>query len=152
MSQHSFFDRRAAGCTSTDVDNLSIHEFPKEDRPNIRRQWINFVKTKRKDFITTPTMHSVLCEKHFTADCYPMEFSLKKLVGITVKRKSLLKNAVSSIHFSGTVNSSILGKGTSSSHGSNFKVETSRPSQRKKIRPAFLKRECFRVRYSYMVI
>ena len=140
----------AAGCTSTHVDNLSLHEFPKEDRPDIRRQWINFVKTKRKDF-TTPTIHSVLCEKHFTADCYPMEYSLKKSVGITVKRKSLLKDAVPSIHFSGTVNSSILGKGTSSSHGGNFKGETSRPSQPKKIRPAFLKRECFRVRYSYIV-
>ena len=80
-----------------------------------------------------------------------MEYSLKKAVGITVKRKSLLKDAVPSIHFSGTVNSSILGKRTSSSHGGNLKGETSRPSQPKKMRPAFLKRECFRVRNSYMV-
>ena len=135
----------AADCTSTHVEILSLHEFPKEDRPEIRRQWINFVKTKRKNF-TTPTMHSVLCEKHFTADCYPMEYSLKTYIGITVKRKSLLKYVVPSIQFSGTVNSSILWKRTSASHAKSIKGETSHPSQPMKILPAFLKRECFRVR------
>ena len=48
---------------------ICLIRISKEDRSKICRQWINFVKTKRKDFIT-PTMHSVLCEKHFTADCY----------------------------------------------------------------------------------
>ena len=160
MSQRSFFDhvekekeRKKFGQPRVDhqleVDNLSLREFPKEDRFEIRRQWINFVETKWKDF-TTPTMHSMLCEIFFfTTDCYPKEYSLIKSVGITVKRKSLLKDAVvPSIHFSGTMNSSILGKRTSSSHGGNFKGEISRPSQPKKIRPAFLKRECFRVRDS----
>ena len=67
------------------------------------------------------------------------------------EKKIPLKGAVRSIHFSGTVNCSILGKRTSSSHGDNFKGETWRPSQPKRIRPAFLKRECFRVRDNYMV-
>ena len=68
----------AAGCTSTHKDNLSLHEFPKENvRPNIRRQWIKFVQVKRKDFIK-PTANSVLCEKHFPPGSYPVEYELKK--------------------------------------------------------------------------
>ncbi|XP_062596145.1 uncharacterized protein LOC134257557 [Saccostrea cucullata] len=130
----------AAGCTSTHKDNVSLHDFPKESkRPDIRRQWIAFVKTKRKDF-TSPTPHSVLCEKHFAVHCYPMEYMIKRSIGMEVKKKSLLPDAVPTIHLIGTVNP-LLGKRSSSDVDA---PTTSRPSQQKKIRSAFLKRECFR--------
>lgn len=66
----------AAGCTPTHRDNVSLHEFPKENRAEIRRLWIDIVKTKRKDFTNT-SKYSVLCEKHFTQEYYPMEYSIK---------------------------------------------------------------------------
>ena len=76
----------AAGCTSTHKDNLSLHEFPKENvRPNIRRQWIKFVQVKRKDFIK-PTANSVLCEKHFPLGSYPVEYELKKAMNLPARR------------------------------------------------------------------
>lgn len=77
----------AAGCTSTHRDNVSLHEFPKENRAEIRRLWINFVKTKR-NYFTNTSKYSVLCEKHFTPECYPMEYSIKKAMGLEVKKKS----------------------------------------------------------------
>jgi hypothetical protein len=84
----------AAGCTSTHKDNLSLHEFPKENvRPNIRRQWIKFVQVKRKDFIK-PTANSVLCEKHFPPGSYPVEYELKKAMNLPVRKKCLLPDAV----------------------------------------------------------
>ena len=88
----------AAGCTSTHKDNLSLHEFPKENvRPNIRRQWIKFVQVKRKDFIK-PTANSVLCEKHFPPGSYPVEYELKKAMNLPVRKKCLLPDAVPTIH------------------------------------------------------
>ena len=74
---------------------------------------------------------------HQCISCYARNILLRtvipwsirsKSVGITVKRKSVIKDAVTSIHFSGAVSSSILVKRTSSSHGGNFKRETSHPS------------------------
>jgi hypothetical protein len=65
VGQESFVLRQGARQLVRSKDNLSLHEFPKENvRPNIRRQWIKFVQVKRKDFIK-PTANSVLCEKHF---------------------------------------------------------------------------------------
>ena len=87
----------AAGCTSTHVDGISLHEFPNEKRGDIRRRWVNFVKIKRKNF-TQPTPYSVLCEKHFTADSYPQEYEYKKSFGIPVTKKCLLPHAVPTIH------------------------------------------------------
>ena len=133
-----------AGWISTHYDNLSLHELNSK-RGQIRNsQTVDYFCENQAKRLHYPDN---ACVKHFTADCYPKEYSLK-LFGITGKRKSLFKDAVPSIHFSGTVNCSILGKRTSLSHGGNFKGETWGPSQPKKIRPAFLKRECFRVRDS----
>ena len=130
----------AAGCTATHKDNVSLHEFPKDSRPDIRRQWINFVKTKRKDF-TSPSAHSVLCEKHFTPDCYPLEYSIKKNLGIVVKKKSLLPDAVPTIHLVGSVEK-ITGCKRSASQSFD---SLARPSQPKQMRSAYRKRECTRV-------
>ena len=87
----------AAGCTSTNADNVSIHEFPKETKRDLRRKWIHFVKTKRQDF-TQPTRYSVLCELHFASECYPAEYRIKQPLGIEVKKKRLLSDAVPTIH------------------------------------------------------
>ena len=89
----------AAGCTSTYRDNVSLHEFPREE--TIRRQWVNFVKAKRKDFIQ-PTQYSILCEKHFPPGSYPLEYEVKKSMNIPVKRKHLLPHAVPTDPYSRT--------------------------------------------------
>ena len=139
----------AAGCTSTHKDNLSLHEFPKENvRPNIRRQWIKFVQVKRKDFIK-PTANSVLCEKHFPPGSYPVEYELKKAMNLPVRKKCLLPDAVPTIH---TVPCSTM----SPSYGQENFVYTSPVSfstpapasqlpPSKKMRTSFRKRECARV-------
>lgn len=128
----------AAGCGSTHRDNVSLHEFPKENRAEIRRLWINIVKTKRKDFTNT-SKYSVLCEKHFTPECYPMEYSIKKAMGLEVKKKCLLPDAVPTIHTVDTMPS------RKRSSRSASPENTMRPSQPKKNRAAFRKRECMRV-------
>lgn len=75
----------AAGCSSTHRYNVSLHGFPKENRAEIRRLWINFVKTKRKDFTDT-TKYSVLCEKTF----YPGVLSSnQKNYGLRGKEKNV---------------------------------------------------------------
>lgn len=86
--------RVAAGCSSTHRYNVSLHGFPKENRAEIRRLWINFVKTKRKDSTNT-TKNSVLCEKLFTPECYHL---IKKAMGLEVKKKCLLPDAIPTIH------------------------------------------------------
>ncbi|XP_062591087.1 THAP domain-containing protein 10-like [Saccostrea cucullata] len=87
----------AAGCTATNADDISLHEFPKEVKRELRRKWINFVKTKRQDF-TQPTRFSVLCERHFAPNCYPEEYRIKQSLGIVIKKKRLLPDAVPTIH------------------------------------------------------
>lgn len=87
----------AAGCTPTHRDNVSLHEFPKENCAEIRRLWIYLVKTKRKDFTNT-SKYSVLCEKHFTQEYYPMEYSIKIAMDWEVKKKCLLPDAIPTIH------------------------------------------------------
>lgn len=128
----------AAGCGSTHRDNVSLHEFPKENRAEIRRLWINIVKTKRKDFTNT-SKYSVLCEKHVTPECYPMKYSIKKAMGLEVKKKCLLPDAVATIHTVDTMPS------RKRSSRSASPENTMRPSQPQKIRAAFRKRECMRV-------
>lgn len=93
----------AAGCTSTHMDSVSLHAFPKErDRPEMRKKWTAFVKLKRKEF-DLPTPHSVLCEKHFPPGSYPMEYELKKSMHLEVRKKHLLPHAVPTIQTFGNV-------------------------------------------------
>lgn len=139
----------AAGCTSTNADNISVHEFPKEIKRELRRKWINFVKTKRQDF-NQPSRFSVLCELHFAPDCYPAEYRIKHSMCIEIKKKRLLPDAVPTIHLP------ITGTSTSSSHNTpihnasqihvthmpNIGVPASASTP---VRGAFRKRECLRV-------
>ena len=143
----------AAGCTSTHKDNLSLHEFPKENvRPNIRRQcqWIKFVQVKRKDFIK-PTANSVLYEKHFRPGSYPVEYELKKAMNLPVRKKCLLPDAVLTIHTvpcSTTMSPSAYGQ-ENFVYTSPVAFSTPAPASQlpppKKMRTAFRKRECARV-------
>ncbi|KAK7488280.1 hypothetical protein BaRGS_00020439 [Batillaria attramentaria] len=83
-----------AECCNKNSDGVSIHGFP--TNPSLRRQWINFVKTCRADF-TAPTANSVICEKHFSADCYPLQYRLREEMGIRVTKKDLLPGSVPTI-------------------------------------------------------
>ena len=132
----------AFGCKSTHRENLSLHEFPKDD--GIRRQWVNFVKVRRKDFIK-PMKQSVLCEKHFPSGSYPIEYEIKKSLNIPVKRKVLLPTAVPTIHarISITEDEELETRGppvltSSPLHGKAL-------SPPKKLRTAYRKQECTRV-------
>ena len=42
-------------------------QLPKD--ANLRRQWVKFAQVKRADFVE-PTKHSVICNIHFSPDCY----------------------------------------------------------------------------------
>ena len=48
--------------------------------------------------------HEVLgtCELHFAPECYPAEYRIKQSLGIEVKKKRLLPDAVPTIHFNCT--------------------------------------------------
>lgn len=137
----------AAGCTSTNADNISVHEFPKEIKRELRRKWINFVKTKRQDF-NQPSRFSVLCELHFAPDCYPAEYRIKQSMCIEIKKKRLLPDVVPTIHLPVT--------STSSSHNTPIhnasKIDVTHvpnigvpASASTAVRGAFRKRECLRV-------
>lgn len=85
----------AWGCSGTHQNNVSLHSFPKDE--GLKRKWTSFVKIRRKDFVK-PTVTSVLCERHFSAECYPREYAYKKLMGIPVGLKRLLPHAVPTVH------------------------------------------------------
>ena len=68
-----------------------MHKFPKDT--NLRRQWVKFVQLKRADFVE-PTEHSVICNIHFSPDCYEKSF----MVQMGLKKQSpLLSGAVPTI-------------------------------------------------------
>ncbi|XP_021341179.1 THAP domain-containing protein 3-like [Mizuhopecten yessoensis] len=85
----------AGGCSNTTINGVSMHTFPAK-RPDIHRQWVAFVRRKRKDW--EPTRHTVLCSAHFEEDCFPLKFRLGLLEssGKTVKR-TLEEDAVPTI-------------------------------------------------------
>lgn len=139
----------AAGCTSTNADNVSIYEFPKESKRELRRKWINFVRTKRQDF-TQPTRFSVLCELHFAPESYPVEYRIKKSLGIEVKKKRLLPDAVPTIHLTGSKPSTCMSSNSPIHDASNLNVTHvsdigSPVAASTPVRGAFRKRECLRV-------
>ena len=72
----------AGGCSNTTLNGVSMHSFS-EKRPDIYRQWVAFVKRKRKDW--TPTRHSLLCSAHFAEDCFPLKFRLGLLETVKLR-------------------------------------------------------------------
>lgn len=80
-------------CTLRNSDGVSLYTFPKDMR--FRRQWVNFVRTNRANFI--PSTYSRICSMHFASDCYPATYAIQESLGFTVKRKLLLPIAVPTI-------------------------------------------------------
>ena len=56
-----------------------MHKLPKD--ANLRPQWVKFAEVKGADFVE-PTKHSVICNIHFSLDCYEknimVEMGLRK--------------------------------------------------------------------------
>lgn len=65
-----------------------MHKFPKD--ANLRRQWVKFVYVKRATSVE-PTEHLVVCNIHFSLDCYEKSFMVE--MGLTKQ----------SLRFSGAV-------------------------------------------------
>jgi len=76
-----------------------MHKFPKD--ANLRRQWVKFVQVKRADFVE-PTEHSVICNIHFSPDCYEKSFMVE--MGLK-KQSSLVSGAVPTIQSPAATNS-----------------------------------------------
>ncbi|XP_025113124.1 uncharacterized protein LOC112575462 isoform X1 [Pomacea canaliculata] len=83
-----------AECTGRNSDGISIHSFPSD--PSLRKQWVQFVRVCRADF-TTPTRNSVVCERHFAPECYPVTYRLMKQEGFVVRKKDLIPGSVPTI-------------------------------------------------------
>lgn len=83
-----------AECMGKNSDGISIHSFPTD--PSLRRQWVQFVRVCRADF-TSPTRHSVVCERHFAPECYPVTYNLMRQEGFEVKHKYLIQGSVPTI-------------------------------------------------------
>ena len=77
-----------------------MHKFPKD--ANLRRQWIKFVQVKRADFVE-PTEHSVICNIHFSPDCYEKSFMVE--MGLRKQSPALLSGAVPTIQSPAATNS-----------------------------------------------
>ena len=76
-------------CSNTPNNNVSLHQFPK----NQANSWRRFIRTKRANWHETSTSH--LCSAHFTLDCFENYQMFK--AGHATKLK-LKKDAVPTIH------------------------------------------------------
>ena len=61
-------------CNNSSKTGYTIHKFPKD--ANLRWLWVKFVQVKRVDFVE-PTEHSVICNNHFSLDCYEKSFRVE---------------------------------------------------------------------------
>ena len=76
-----------------------MHKFPKDT--NLRWQWVKFVQVKRADFAER-TEYSVICNIHFSPDCYEKSF----MVEMGLRQQSpLLSDAVPTIQSPTATNS-----------------------------------------------
>lgn len=75
----------AAGCDTKNSEGYSLHTFPK-DR-DLREKWTRAVKRQRKNW-DGPSKYSLLCSKHFEADCFVTEGSrYRDEVGLPTKKR-----------------------------------------------------------------
>ncbi|XP_013387683.1 zinc finger and SCAN domain-containing protein 2 [Lingula anatina] len=135
----------AYGCTSSSADKLSFHLFPKSTKaPAIRRQWIAFVKTTRRDFLE-PSRYSALCEKHFDVKCYPLKYQLLRNMGKEdqIVLKNLLPDAVPTIHVLTPVNE------VAPTESHETASATIKANGDKLLRSAYRKREILRMLQDY---
>ena len=84
----------AAGCSSTASPGIALYKFPND--PVLRKQWERQVQRTRAKW--TATECSVLCSKHFTAECFEESATLASQFGISYKRSiSLVRGALPTI-------------------------------------------------------
>ncbi|XP_013409977.1 THAP domain-containing protein 10-like [Lingula anatina] len=84
----------AQNCSNSKHTGHSLHRFPQ--KPNLRRQWVKFVQTKRKNFnAPSPSSQAVLCGAHFEEDCFASP--LMNALGLKTKR-TLKEDSVPTIH------------------------------------------------------
>ena len=57
----------AAGCNTKSGEGYSLHGFPREQ--DLHAKWVQAVKRQRSNW-DGPSKHSMLCSKHFEADCF----------------------------------------------------------------------------------
>ena len=60
----------AAGCNTKSGEGYSLHGFPLEQ--DLHAKWVQAVKRQRSNW-DGPSKHSMLCSKHFEADCFVTE-------------------------------------------------------------------------------
>ena len=100
-----------------------MHKFPKD--ANLRRQWVKLVQVKREDFVK-PTEHSVICNVHFTTECYEKSFMVEMALK---KQKQLIPGAVPTVQSPGANNYSEVRKRPRRSRSAE-KLEISRVSRK----------------------
>ena len=83
-------------CDNTNAQNVSLHQFPKNDR--LRQQWIQFMLTKRDDNWQPVSGH--ICSNHFSPERYHGMGA--KLAGFASRHK-LKDEAVPTIQVTPTV-------------------------------------------------
>ena len=87
----------AAGCSNTARPGIALYKFPKD--PILRKWWERQMHRTRAKW--TATESSVLCSKHFTAECFEESAALASQFGIGYKRsRRLVRGAVPTIFLS----------------------------------------------------
>ena len=117
-----------------------MHKFPKD--ANLRRQWIKFVQVKRADFVE-PTEHSVICNIHFSPDCYEKSFMVE--MGLRKQSPALLSGAVPTIQSPAATNSCDTRKRPIQNEGSEQPEEADSADKRPRRSRAVQKLEVNRV-------
>ena len=117
-----------------------MHKFPKD--ANLRRQWIKFVQVKRADFVE-PTEYSVICNIHFSPDCYEKSFMVE--MGLRKQSPALLSGAVPTIQSPAATNSCDTRKRPIQNEGSEQPEEADSADKRPRRSRAVQKLEVNRV-------
>ena len=80
----------AAGYNNTKSgEEYSLHGFPREQ--DLHAKWVRAVKQQRSNW-DSPSKHSMLCSKHFEADCFVTE-GVRYHDSIRMPSKKRLKQA-----------------------------------------------------------
>ena len=134
----------AAACSSTSRYGGSFFRFPRN--PDLRKKWAKQVKRTR-DRWSGPTEYSLLCEKHFTEDCFEPEAAIAAAMGLS-RRKRLKPDAIPTVFERPrkALPSEAGDEPSCSQLGKRRADRTVTPIAEKRPRGAYLKRERARVR------
>jgi len=78
----------ALGCSTETGEGYSLHEFPMDDAQTCAK-WTRAVQQKRRNWPGPTAGSSVLCEKHFTPECFVEGWRYGDT--FSIRRKKLLK-------------------------------------------------------------